>query len=219
MTDPCVERPIRVVIVDDHEIVRLGIRTLLSDRSDIVVIGEAGNANDAVQVITELLPNVVLLDVRLPDDNGLTVCNKIQSLAPNVKVLILTSYCDDETVLNAIRVGADGYLLKEINADTIINAIKDVFMGKSVVDPKLTGKLFESLRKNFNLPENKLAPLSQQEQKVLALVAQGKTNKEIGMVLGLSEKTVRNYLSNAMEKLHVSRRSQAAVFFMMHYQK
>jgi DNA-binding NarL/FixJ family response regulator len=219
MTDPCVERPIRVVIVDDHEIVRLGIRTLLSDRSDIVVIGEAGNANDAVQVITELLPDVVLLDVRLPDDNGLTVCNKIQSLAPNVKVLILTSYCDDETVLNAIRVGADGYLLKEINADTIINAIKDVFMGKSVVDPKLTGKLFESLRKNLNLPENKLAPLSQQEQKVLALVAQGKTNKEIGMVLGLSEKTVRNYLSNAMEKLHVSRRSQAAVFFMMHYQK
>jgi len=219
MTDPCVERPIRVVIVDDHEIVRLGIRTLLSDRSDIVVIGEAGNANDAVQVITELLPDVVLLDVRLPDDNGLTVCNKIQSLAPNVKVLILTSYCDDETVLNAIRVGADGYLLKEINADTIINAIKDVFMGKSVVDPKLTGKLFESLRKNFNLPENKLPPLSQQEQKVLALVAQGKTNKEIGMVLGLSEKTVRNYLSNAMEKLHVSRRSQAAVFFMMHYQK
>jgi DNA-binding NarL/FixJ family response regulator len=219
MTDPCVERPIRVVIVDDHEIVRLGIRTLLSDRSDIVVIGEAGNANDAVQVITELLPDVVLLDVRLPDDNGLTVCNKIQSLAPNVKVLILTSYCDDETVLNAIRVGADGYLLKEINADTIINAIRDVFMGKSVVDPKLTGKLFESLRKNFNLPENKLPPLSQQEQKVLALVAQGKTNKEIGMVLGLSEKTVRNYLSNAMEKLHVSRRSQAAVFFMMHYQK
>jgi DNA-binding NarL/FixJ family response regulator len=219
MTDPCVERPIRVVIVDDHEIVRLGIRTLLSDRSDIVVIGEAGNANDAVQVITELLPDVVLLDVRLPDDNGLTVCNKIQSLAPNVKVLILTSYCDDETVLNAIRVGADGYLLKEINADTIINAIKDVFMGKSVVDPKLTGKLFESLRKNLNLPENKLPPLSQQEQKVLALVAQGKTNKEIGMVLGLSEKTVRNYLSNAMEKLHVSRRSQAAVFFMMHYQK
>jgi len=219
MTDPCVERPIRVVIVDDHEIVRLGIRTLLSDRSDIVVIGEAGNANDAVQVITELLPDVVLLDVRLPDDNGLTVCNKIQSLAPNVKVLILTSYCDDETVLNAIRVGADGYLLKEINADTIINAIKDVFMGKSVVDPKLTGKLFESLRKNLNLPENKLPPLSQQEQKVLALVAQGKTNKEIGMVLGLSEKTVRNYLSNAMEKLHVSRRSQAAVFFMMHYQE
>ena len=219
MTDPCVERPIRVVIVDDHEIVRLGIRTLLSDRSDIVVIGEAGNANDAVQVITELLPDVVLLDVRLPDDNGLTVCNKIQSLAPNVKVLILTSYCDDETVLNAIRVGADGYLLKEINADTIINAIKDVFMGKSVVDPKLTGKLFESLRKNFNLPEDKLPALSQQEQKVLALVAQGKTNKEIGMVLGLSEKTVRNYLSNAMEKLHVSRPSQAAVFFMMHYQK
>lgn len=219
MTDPCVERPIRVVIVDDHEIVRLGIRTLLSDRSDIVVIGEAGNANDAVQVITELIPDVVLLDVRLPDDNGLTVCNKIQSLAPNVKVLILTSYCDDETVLNAIRVGADGYLLKEINADTIINAIKDVFMGKSVVDPKLTGKLFESLRKNLNLPENKLPPLSQQEQKVLALVAQGKTNKEIGMELGLSEKTVRNYLSNAMEKLRVSRRSQAAVFFMMHYQK
>lgn len=212
-------KPVRVLIVDDHEMVRVGLRALLSREPEIEVAGEAGNRLDAVARTNELTPDVVLLDLRLGEESGFDVCRDLQKSGSEAHVLALTSYADDGMVLEAISAGADGYLLKEIDRESLVDAIKKVAAGHSILDPKVTGRLFSRVQALMEEPSSKtgkLGLLSPQEKKVLALVAQGKTNKEIGAAMGLSDKTVKNYFSNILDKLNLSRRSQAAAYFIQH---
>ncbi len=206
--------PIRIVLVDDHQIVRVGLKTLLENFPKLVVVGEAATAAEALEIVPKLVPNVVLLDIRLPDGSGLDVCRKLHQTLPSIRVLMLTSYYTDDMVMDAIEAGAEGYLLKELNADFLVRSIFEVMEGKSILDPAVTRKVIDRVRTG-KTEENKvtLGLLSPQERRVIALVAEGKTNKEIGVELKLSDKTVKNYLSNLMEKLNFSRRSQAAAFY------
>ena len=207
--------PVRLLIVDDHEVVRVGLRTLLSRVETFEVVGEASTAAEALEQTRTLQPDVVLLDVRLGDESGFDVCREIQKLERDVKVLVLTSFADDNVVVEAISAGADGYLLKEVNRDALVSAIEKVASGQSVLDAAVTGRVFGKVQSLMQRPGgNKLALLSNQERKVLALVAEGKTNKEIAAVMGLSDKTVKNYFSNILDKLEMARRSQAAAYFV-----
>lgn len=208
---------VRVLIVDDHEVVRVGLRTLLSSVPSIEVVGEASSAASALGEVKRLLPDVVLLDVRLGDGSGFDVCREIQKLERDVRVLVLTSFADDQVIMDAISAGADGYVLKEINRDALISAIERVAAGQSVLDPAITGRVFGKIQSLAQNPSgNKLALLSAQERRVLALVAEGRTNKEIASAMGLSDKTIKNYFSNILDKLQMSRRSQAAAYFVQH---
>jgi two-component system response regulator DevR len=208
-------KPIRLLIVDDHEVTRLGLRTLLEGCSMFEVAGEASSVSETLAATARLKPDLVLLDVRLADGSGIEVCRQLQRMNLETKVLVLTSFADDNVVLDAIAAGADGYLLKEIHGDKLIQAIQDVAAGRSILDPAVTRRVMSCISSPALLTSrNKLDVLSAQERRVVALVAEGKTNKEIGRELGLSDKTVKNYLSNAMEKLNLSRRSQAAAFFI-----
>src|SRR2546427_698958 len=209
-------RPIRLLIVDDHKVVRLGLHTLLSRHAGIEVVGEAGTMAAAVEETARLQPDVVLMDVRLPDGNGFEACRQIRKSQLETRVLFLTSFADEEIVLESIDAGGDGYLLKEIDEENLVRAIRDVAAGKSILDPAVTRRVLERV-KNPDTPSiNKLDSLSPQERSVLALVAEGKTNKEIGVALGLSDKTVKNYFSNTLDKLQLTRRSQAAAYFVQH---
>jgi two-component system response regulator DevR len=208
--------PIRLILADDHEMVRVGLRTVLTRNPRIEIVAEAGSVLEAIAATTRLKPDIILLDVRFPDGNGFDACRQIQIQSPQTRVLILTSYGDDETVLGAIEAGADGYLLKEIDADGLVRAIEDVIAGRSILDPLVTRRVFSRIRNKNGIQKDKLDLLSAQERRVLALVSEGKTNKEIAAEMGLSDKTVKNYLSNLLEKLHFSRRSQAAAFFAQH---
>ena len=212
---PPESKRIRVLIVDDHEVVRIGLRTLLSRFPHIEVVGEAATAASAITELQRTTPDVVLLDVRLPDKSGFEVCRQIQKMPGELRVLILTSFADDDTVFEAIGAGADGYLLKEIDGEALVKAIEKVAAGQSILDPAITGRVLGRV-KNLAEPPSKMDALSAQERRVLALVAEGKTNKEIASDMGLSDKTIKNYLSNLMDKLHLSRRSQAAAFFAQH---
>ncbi len=209
-----IPNPIRIVLVDDHQMVRVGLKTLLENFPKLVIVGEAATAAEALEVVPRLVPNVVLLDIRLPDGSGLDVCRKLHQTLPSIRVLMLTSYYTDDMVMDAIEAGAEGYLLKELNADFLVRSIFEVMEGKSILDPAVTRKVIDRARTG-KTDESKvtLGLLSPQERRVIALVAEGKTNKEIGVELKLSDKTVKNYLSNLMEKLNFSRRSQAAVFY------
>lgn len=207
-------KAIRLLIVDDHEVTRLGLRTLLEACPVFEIAGEAASVADTLDAATRLKPDVILLDVRLADGSGIEVCRRLQRLDLNSKVLILTSFADDNIVFDAIVAGADGYLLKEIHSDKLIQAIQDVAAGRSILDPAVTRRVMSRVGGSALPSRNKLDLLSPQERKVVALVAEGKTNKEIGRELGLSDKTVKNYLSNAMEKLELTRRSQAAALFV-----
>ncbi|HEX2861284.1 MAG TPA: response regulator transcription factor [Lacunisphaera sp.] len=216
-------KAISVLIVDDSELVRTGLRTLLDLNAEthgnrLQVAGEASTMGTAVSETARLKPNVVLLDIRLPDGSGLTACRQILASDPEIKVLILTSVIDDNLVYDAMSSGAHGYLLKEINAKGLCQAIVDVAAGKFILDPSLTTRVLNLVRGGGGSPaeQNKLAILSAQERRVLALVAEGKTNKEIAEQMGLSDKTVKNYLSNVFEKLKINRRSQAAVMYLEH---
>ena len=193
----------------------MGLRTLLSRVETLEVVGEASTAAQAVEQTRALEPDVVLLEVRLGEENGFTVCREIQKLERDVKVLVLTSFADDHVVVEAISAGADGYLLKEVNRDALVSAIEKVASGQSVLDPAVTGRVFGKVQSLMQKPGgNKLSLLSNQERKVLALVAEGKTNKEIAAVMGLSDKTVKNYFSNILDNFDLSRRSQAAAYFV-----
>ena len=206
--------PIRLALVDDHQMVRVGLRTLLEAVLQFEVIGEAATAAEALELLPKLAPDVVLLDMRLPDGSGLEVCRQLRRLCPQVRVLMLTSYYNDDMVMDAIQAGAEGYLLKEINAELLIRSIREVMEGKSILDPAMTRKVIERARAGKSTESApSLNQLSPQERRVIALVAEGKTNKEIAANLSLSDKTVKNYLSNLMAKLNFSRRSQAAAFF------
>lgn len=209
------QKRIRLLLVDDHEVVRLGLRTLFRRTGNIEVIGEAHTVADAITKATLLMPDVVLLDLRLPDGSGVEACREIRATCPNTHVLFLTSYGDNEAVMAAICGGAKGYLLKEIGNEALITAIATVAAGHPVLSPAATQPVIAKLKALAeHEPDSKTSILSFQEQRVLALVAQGKTNKEIAIELTLSEKTVKNYLSNIFQKLQITRRSQAAAFFV-----
>lgn len=210
-------KTITLLLVDDSELVRTGLKTLLATRTDgyhLNVVGEAFSVATAIGETARLTPDVVLLDIRLPDGTGFEACRQILAQMPDTRVLILTSVIDDNLVYEAMSSGAHGYLLKEINAQALWQAIIDVAAGKFILDPAVTTRVLNLVRHGAPQSEqDKLGQLSAQERRVLALVAEGKTNKEIAEQMGLSDKTVKNYLSNIFEKLQISRRSQAAVLY------
>ena len=204
---------IRVLLVDDHRVVRIGLRALLEDTHDIRVEGEAADGATALAEAVRLKPQVVILDIRLPDQDGFEVCRQLKDRDPAIRVLMLTSVADDRVILQAITAGADGYLLKAIEDADVPEAIRTVASGGSMLDPILTRKLMDQLSHTGVKVIDPLQELSPQERRVLELVAVGKTNKEIASDLHLSEKTVRNYLSTVFGKLRVTRRSEAAVIY------
>lgn len=208
---------ISILVVDDSELVRTGLKTVLSSRGEfehLRVVGEAHSVSSAVAECQRLKPTIVLLDIRLPDGSGLDACRAILARQPETRILILTSVIDDNLVYNAMSSGAHGYLLKEINAQGLCQAIVDVSAGKFILDPAVTSRVLNLVRHGAPQSESdRLSLLSPQERRVLALVAEGKTNKEIAEQMELSDKTVKNYLSNVFEKLKITRRSQAAVLF------
>ena len=205
------DTPTKVLIVDDHEIVRKGLVMLISRQEDLVVAGEAGAAAEAVQKARELSPDVVVLDIRMPDGSGVEACRDIRAENPDVKVLMLTSYSDEEAVMGSIMAGASGYLLKEIRSEEIVDAIKRVGAGQSLLDPMVTASVLDRVR-NGNDADDGWNQLTSQEQRILESIAEGKTNREIAQEIHLSDKTVKNYVSNILGKLEVSRRSQAAAY-------
>ncbi len=206
-------RPISLVLVDDSEVVRAGLGALLGNTADLHIAGEAATVADGVRTVTALKPDVVLLDIRLPDGTGFDACRAIRQLPHDTRVLILTSVADDEMVDNAIRAGAHGYLLTEVNGRALVQAIRDVAAGKSILDPAITARVLSLVRSRTPATRSLIDSLSPQENRVLALIAAGKTNKEVAVEMGLAEKTVKNYLSTVFEKLHVTRRAQAAALF------
>jgi len=201
---------IRVFLLDDHEVVRQGLRALLESGGDIVVIGESGLAQEAAARIPALRPDVAVLDARLPDGSGIEVCRTVRGVDPSIKALILTSYDDDEALFAAIMAGAAGYVLKEITGQDLIGAVHHVAAGHSLIDPLMTERVLDRVR---NGPETapELANLTEQELKLLELVAEGLTNRQIGERMFLAEKTVKNYVSTMLGKLGLERRTQAAV--------
>ena len=203
--------PLRVVIVDYSELVRMGLQTLLQSAPGITLCGAAASAAEALVVCTREAPDVVLLDINLPDGNGIDVCRQLLRSKSEMRVLFLTSSACSDTVDAAIQAGAHGYLLKEVNTGALIQGIRDVAAGRSILDPQITARVMELLKNERARPV--IASLSPQEQRVLALIADGRTNKEVANEMGLAEKTVKNYLSTVFEKLHVTRRSQAAVYY------
>ena len=202
--------PIRVFLLDDHEVVRQGLRALLESGGDIEVVGESGLASEATARIPALRPDVAVLDARLPDGSGIEVCRTVRAIDPKIKALILTSYDDDEALFAAIMAGASGYVLKEITGQDLIGAVHQVAQGNSLIDPTLTARVLERVRNGpSTAPE--LADLTEQELKLLALIAEGLTNRQIGERMFLAEKTVKNYVSSILSKLGLERRTQAAV--------
>jgi DNA-binding NarL/FixJ family response regulator len=202
--------PIRVFILDDHEIVRRGLADLIGSARDLVLVGEAATAAEARRRIPAAAPDVALLDARLPDDSGIDVCREINSAYPGVRCLILTSYDDDEALFGAVMAGAAGYLLKQIGGSSLLDGIREVAAGRSLLDPAVTQKLLDRLRSGDNVEDK--AGLTARERQILDLIADGCTNKQIADQLFLAEKTVKNYVSGLLAKLGMQRRTQAAVY-------
>jgi two-component system response regulator DevR len=204
----------RVVLVDDHEIVRRGLKELLQDEG-FDVVGEAGNAADALIRVRALRPDVAILDARLPDGSGIDVCRDVRSADPSIACLILTSYDDDDALFAAIMAGAAGYVLKQVHGTDLVDAIRRVAAGQSLLDPAVTTRVLERLREGPRR-DPRLASLTDQERRVLDLVAEGLTNRQIGTRLGLAEKTVKNYVSSLLAKLGLASRTQAAIYATRH---
>jgi len=202
---------IRVFLLDDHEIVRRGLADLIGLQGDMEVVGEAGTAEEALRRIPAAQPDVAVLDVRLPDGSGVEVCREVRSSQPAVSCLMLTSYADDEALFNAIMAGASGYVLKEIRGNDLIEAIRQVAGGNSLLDPGMTSKVLERLR-NGSKENSELSQLSEQERTILTLIGQGMTNRQIGENMHLAEKTIKNYVSGLLAKLGMERRTQAAAY-------
>ena len=202
---------IRVFLLDDHEIVRRGVRELLEQHDDIEVVGEAGTAEEALSRIPPTHPDVAVIDVRLPDGNGVEVCREVRSRDESVQCLILTSFADDEALIEAIMAGAAGYLLKQVKGTDFVDAVRRVAAGQSLLDPAVTAKVLERLR-NGPIEDERLARLTDQERKILDLIAEGLTNRQIAERMFLAEKTVKNYVSHLLAKLGMERRTEAAVF-------
>lgn len=206
---------IRVLIVDDHEVVRVGLRSLLNRASSVEVVGEAGSAAEGVALAERRRPDVVIMDVRLPDRSGVDGCREIRASNPKIQVIMLTSYADDEAVLSSVMAGAAGYFLKQVRGSELVKAIETVASGQSLLDPAVTQTILNRMKRLASGEHfDEFTALSAQERKVLGLVAEGKTNKEIANALDLSDKTVKNYLSNIFAKLNLSRRAEAAAYFV-----
>ena len=208
---------VRVLVVDDHEVVRKGIRNLLAATDDLVVSAEAATMREAIDQVERSEPDVVVMDLRLANENGIEVTREIRTRRPNIRVLMLSSFADEEAVLASLMAGAAGYVLKQIKGDDLVNAIRAVARNQNLLDPAVTRNVLDRLRGESRLAKDKkLARLSAQEERVLSLIATGMTNKQIGEELHLAEKTVRNYVSTILGKLEVARRSEAAVYLTRH---
>jgi DNA-binding NarL/FixJ family response regulator len=205
MTDP-----IRVFLLDDHEVVRRGVREILEAEDDLVVVGEAGTAQEAVGRIPATTPNVAVLDVQLPDGDGIEVCREVRSKHPEIACIMLTSFSDDEAVYASIMAGASGFVLKQVRGNDLVDGIRRVARGESLLDPQVTTRVLERLRSRGD--DDELAGLTDQERKILMLIADGLTNRQIGEELFLAEKTVKNYVSNLLSKLGMHRRTEAAAY-------
>jgi DNA-binding NarL/FixJ family response regulator len=212
------ERPLRILVVDDHEVVRQGLTALLGRRDEFQVVAEAGSLSEALAATRRFVPDLVVMDVRLPDGSGIEACREIRSEYPDIKVVMLTSYPDEEAVLSAIIAGASGYLLKQVRGRDLVAALQAVGRGDSLLDPAVTERVLERVRRVASGGErDDLADLTAQERKILMLVADGKTNKEIAAEVFLSDKTVKNYVSSILAKLNLQRRAQAAAFVARHH--
>lgn len=207
----------RILLVDDHEVVRLGLKALLDRHPNFEVVAEAGTARDAIEKVNSLSPDVVVMDIRLPGGSGIEACQEITLKHPDVKVIMLTSYAEDEMLFSAIRAGAAGYVLKQIGGEDLVKAIEAVGRGEALLDPAVTQRIFQEVRKAAKDEEaSAFSNLTQQEKHVLMLVSEGKTNREIAKSLFLGEGTVRNYVSSILSKLGVSNRAEAAAYAVEH---
>ena len=212
-TTPSAARSLTLLIVDDHEVVRQGLVALLGRRPEFQVVGEAGTVAEAVAAARKFRPDLVVMDVRLPDGSGIEACREIRAEMPETRVVMLTSYPDEDAVLSAIVAGASGYLLKQVRARDLVAALEAVGRGESLLDPAVTGRVLDRIRRIATADHpDELAQLTSQEQKILLLVAEGKTNKEIAADVFLSDKTVKNYVSSILAKLNLERRAQAAAY-------
>jgi len=217
MTEASHQPPYRLLVVDDHEVVRQGLVALLDRRAGFQVVAEAGTVSEAIEAARRFRPDLVIMDIRLPDGSGIEACREIRAELPETRVVILTSFPDEEAVLSAIVAGASGYLLKQIRARDLVSALETVGRGDSLLDPAVTEKVLERVRRIATGSEpDELAALTAQERKILLLVAEGMTNKEIAAEIFLSDKTVKNYVSSILSKLNLERRAQAAAFLARH---
>lgn len=208
---------LRILLVDDHEVVRAGIKSMLDASQDVRVVGEAGSVREAVAYAASLRPDVVVMDVRLADGTGIEATREIRAARPQTQVLMLTSFADDEALFASIMAGASGYVLKQIRGGELVRAIRAVGRGESLLDPAVTSSVLDRLRKGKHLlRDERLARLTGQEERILQLVADGRTNRQIGDELHLAEKTVKNYLSSILSKLEVARRAEAAAYLARH---
>ncbi|SEC26278.1 response regulator [Streptomyces melanosporofaciens] len=207
------EGKIGIFLVDDHEVVRRGVRDLLASAPDMAVVGEAGTAADALARIPAARPDVAVLDIRLPDRSGVEVCREIRARDESIRCMMLTSFADDEALFDAIIAGASGYVLKDIRGEELLSAVRDVAAGRSLLDPVATARVLERLRgQTAAKPDDRLAALTEQERRILLLIGEGLTNRAIGERLHLAEKTIKNYVSSLLAKLGMERRSQAAAY-------
>ena len=205
----------RILIVDDHEIVRNGLTLLFNRQKGFDIVGEAGSVSEAVRVAAATSPDIVIMDVRLPDGTGVEACREIRSANPETKVVMLTSYSDDKALFDSIMAGASAYFLKQVESKALVAAVKQVANGESLLDPAVTQRVLNKVKVLISDPSaDKQSGPSPREQQVLALIAEGKTNREIGQEMYLSEKTVKNYVSNILDKFNLSRRSEAAAFYV-----
>ncbi|MHC1741018.1 MAG: response regulator [Anaerolineaceae bacterium] len=208
---------LRLVLVDDHEVVRLGLKTLLDRHPQFEVVGEAGTAREAIELANRIKPDVVVMDIRLPGVSGIDACEEITKANPSVKVIMLTSYSEDEMLFSAIRAGASGYVLKQIGGEDLVKAIESVGRGEALLDPAVTQRVIQEVRRAVKEEEaSAFSNLSQQEKHVLIAVSEGRTNREIAKALFLGEGTVRNYVSSILSKLGVSNRAEAAAYAVEH---
>jgi DNA-binding NarL/FixJ family response regulator len=207
----------RILLVDDHEVVRLGLKSLLERHPNFEVVAEASTAREAIDHVIHYSPDVIVMDIRLPGGSGIEACQEITEKYPNSKVIMLTSYAEDEMLFSAIRAGASGYVLKQIGAEDLVRAIEAVGRGEALLDPAVTQRIFQEVRKAAKEEEaSAFSTLTQQERHVLLLVSEGKTNREIAKALFLGEGTVRNYVSSILSKLGVSNRAEAAAYAVEH---
>jgi two-component system, NarL family, response regulator DevR len=211
---------LRILLVDDHEVVRLGLRSLIEHHPNFEVVAEAASANEAIEKAMQHQPDIVLMDIRLVGSSGIEACQEIKARLPQTKVIMLTSYAEDEMLFAAIRAGATGYVLKQIGSDALIRSIESAARGEAALDPSLTQRLFSEMRRSIEREEHAaFSELTPQEMQVLGQIADGKTNREIAEALFLSEGTVRNYVSSILSKLNVSNRAEAAAYAVKHHLK